>query len=295
MNPQQPRGRRIQWAIIAAAVVSGWPLIALMDFDALGILGYRRVLIALTLGTMFGQATLAATLMALGPGPLIRRLPLSLAWLFCLAFAMSINAFLYLQPNPAIIIIATLGQWLLAQAPLWALAWRRALGIRLRDELTERSPAQLQFGISQLMILTAIVAVLLGAGRILAPAIKSIVDGGSWSEAPVFAFVVATNVVLTLPLALGVLIPQRAGLACVLGLLFVGLATWCELSLLWVFIPGTSAPDADIVAMFWTMNYLQAAWVLVPLGILRLDGYRLVAGAANSEAAAIAVNKADPW
>jgi hypothetical protein len=288
MKLQRPRRRSIQWFIIIAAIVSGWPLIALLHFDALGILGYRRVLIALSLGTMFGQATLAATITALGPGPLVRRLPVCLAWLFCLAFALAINSLLYSQENPAIIMVATLGQWLLAQVPLWILAWRRGLGIRLGGEHTARLPAQLQFGIRQLMILTAIVAVLLGAGRALAPAIKSILDGGMWEEAPVFAFVVATNVVLTLPLALGILLPQRALLACGLGLLFVGLATWCELSLLWVFIPGTGAPDADVVAMFWTMNYLQAAWVLVPLGVLRLGGYRLVAGTESEDAPATA-------
>jgi hypothetical protein len=257
-------------------------VVALLHYDALGILGYRRVLIALSLGTMFGQATLAAAFTALGSGALIRRLPVCLAWLFCLAFAMAINSLLYSQPNPAIILFATFGQWLLAQAPLWILAWRRGLGIRLGEDRVGRSAGQLQFGIRQLMILTAIVAVLLGAGRALAPAIKSIVDGGSWHEAPAFAFVVATNVVLTLPLALGILLPQRAGLACVLGLAFLGLATWCELSLLWVFLPGTGAPDPDVVGMFWAMNLLQAAWVLVPLGVLRLVGYRL-AGAGTAD------------
>ena len=95
-------------------------------------------------------------------------------------------------------------------------------------------------------------------------------------EAPAFAFVVATNVVLTLPLALAALLPRFALPACGVGLVSIALGTWAEFSLLGYFIPGgPRSPDPDVMVMFWIMNFTQAAWVLAGLGILRRGGYRL--------------------
>src|SRR5262245_2439231 len=212
MNSQVRRSRSIHWIVFAIIVAGGWLLVALVGLDP-----RIETLNALILGTMFGQATLAAVLTALGPGPFVWRLPACLAWLVSLELAVVINVWRSRAPDPPLILAATLGQWLLAQPLVWAMVWRRSLGIRLESDEPGRSAAEFQFGIRQLMILTAMIAVLLGAGRALAPAIKSALDGGSWREAPIFAFVVTTNMVLTLPVGLGILLPQRASLACGLG------------------------------------------------------------------------------
>jgi hypothetical protein len=249
---------------------------------------YDRVGMWVKLGTMFGQATLAAVFSALGPGLLVQRLTICTAWLVCLGFAWLFNVWLFPQPDPVIILTASFGQWLLAQGLLWLIVWRRGTRIGFDGCRAVHSPAGLQFGIRQLLILTAMTAALLGTGRALAPTIQEALEGSSWREGPVFAFVVTTNIFLTLPLVLGALLPRNALVAVTVGLGFVALATWCEVSLLWLFIPGPVGIHSDVVVMFWLMNYLQAAWVLVPLSFLRLGGYRFASAKSTAVTAAVA-------
>jgi hypothetical protein len=166
-------------------------------------------------------------------------------------------------------------QWLLVQAPLWVLRLARGVRIQPIEELPAFDPARRQFGIRELMVLTASVAVLLGIGRLALPLLLQAARSGNWGEWPAFAFVVVTNVVLTLPLALAALLPRYWLLACGVGMVFVAAATWGELSLLRYFLSGNGSLEPDVLALFLIMNGSQGVAVIAALGIMRAAGFRL--------------------
>jgi hypothetical protein len=69
---------------------------------------------------------------------------------------------------PLILGTTLLGEWMVLQIPLWALAIGYGIRLRHRDDVEQRdSNSSRQFGIRQLMILTASVAIVLGVGRAL--------------------------------------------------------------------------------------------------------------------------------
>jgi hypothetical protein len=84
---------------------------------------------------------------------------------------------------------------------------------------------------------------------------------------------VLVNCLLTLPLALAALVRRRALLACAIGMAFIAGATTFEISAAYQFIPA--APSSRFPIIFWTMNGMQAAWVLGLLLLLRQAGFRL--------------------
>jgi hypothetical protein len=162
-------------------------------------------------------------------------------------------------------------QWLLVQAPLWVLAARYDLKIRHRGESSPfQGTGQLQFGIRQLMILTFIVAVLLGIGRMLVInfAAAFTVGGG---DAPIFIFLAVAGVLMTLPLVLAALLPRHAVLATLGVLAFTAVATAWELPLMNA-VMARGGPDQW---HFIWINAFQAGWVLTVIGLLRLGGYSL--------------------
>src|SRR5688572_15227013 len=81
-----------------------WLLLAAVEPNGPGPLDY--VLIGYLIGTLFGQATLASAWMALGPLPLLWRLPLSLSWVAALAIAFIVNVSNSRGPNLQIALIA---------------------------------------------------------------------------------------------------------------------------------------------------------------------------------------------
>jgi hypothetical protein len=263
--------RDVALIVAAALIVGGWAFAVGLDATP-----GERVQLGLFLGTLYGQATLAAVWMVFGLGPLVVRTPLMLGWLVALVLASAASMFLRRNGYEPMFAISTLGQWLLALVPLAVLRWRK--GVRMADVREPQSalgPAAQQFGIGQLMILTAIVAVILGVARAVVPRVQDLVSP-ALHEAPAFAFVVFTNVVLTLPLALAVLLPHRAQLASSVAIGFAAAATIAEISLIRFFAPGAPAQiPPDVFVMFWVMNACQVAWVLAVLGILRWGGCRL--------------------
>jgi hypothetical protein len=250
-------------------VTAGWALIALIEPDG-GTGWWSYAAKGLLIGTMFGQTTIAGAWAALGPYPLLKRLPLSLVWIAVLLLAVAINMTLYDGPGADFIFLwgtCLYGQWLLIQAPLWALAIFG--GLRLTHEGDARPPgrADRQFGIGQLIVFTTIVAVLLGIGRVIAQNLGFRTGG----ETPVFAFLAVAATVTTVPLPLAVLLKRRGLLALALALLLLAGFTFWELPLLKSMSPG-GGPD------FWHLAWINgtsAAWVLTIAGILRRGGYRL--------------------
>jgi hypothetical protein len=263
--------RPVALGLAAALIIAGWVLILLLDASP-----GERVQLGLYLGTLYGQATLAAVWTVLGTGPLVVRVPLVLGWVVALVLASVASMLVWRHDYEPMFAFSTLGQSLLALVPLLLLRWKK--GIAITDDYDPRAglmPAAQQFGIGQLMILTAIIAALLGVARVIVPRLQESLSPGL-HEAPAFAFVVLTNMVLTLPLALAALLPHRAILAGSVAIGFAVAATIAEVSLIRFFAPGAPAQiPPEVVVMFWVMNACQVVWVLAVLAILRLGGYRL--------------------
>jgi hypothetical protein len=261
--------RRRLWLKVGLLLLAGgWLALAASGF----VFGpFNRAIIGLELGLAFGQATLAACWLALGTGPTWVRVATATFWVVALAVAW------FTHPNGDVLLIGvSIGvQWLLVQAPLWVLRLARGVRIQPIEELTALDPARPQFGIRQLMVLTACVAVVLGIGRVVMPLLVHAARSGNWGEWPAFAFVVATNVVLTLPLALAALLPRYWLWACGVALVFIAGATVVELSLLRYFLPGNGPLQPGVLALFVIMNGSQACVVIAALGNMRAAGYRL--------------------
>jgi hypothetical protein len=173
-----PRDRVFLWT--APVIAVQWLLLVVLDPDAgSGLL--ETLSIGFFLGTMLGQTTLAAAWAPLGPGPLVWRLPLSLIWLALLALGLTLNLALHRGPPGDFVILmglCLLGQWVLLQFPLWGLALGYGIHLRHADDALESDRRQRQFGIRQLIIVTAIVGVTLGLGRMLVARFATQIDLG---------------------------------------------------------------------------------------------------------------------
>jgi hypothetical protein len=265
---------------IAVAAVCGWVLVALFDPS-----GPREAFhVGLMLGTVYGQVTVAAAWTALGSAQFAGRvlpavlgvggLSVAIAFMAGKGTAVSLN-------DVALVGGSMLGQFVLLALVLLGLRARLRLRMdRLtRQEATEQTQAGIgfrpQFAIRQLMVVTALVAVTLGIGRILVEAIdwQALANNPVGREAPIFTYVVLVNVLFTVPLALAALVRQGVVLACAIGLAFIAGATWLEIAAAQPFLPGSLTSRTNII--FWTMNATQAAWVLGLLLVARGAGYRL--------------------
>ena len=191
-----------------------------------------------------------------------------------LTLANAINGWLNSgSPGDCVIVgMLLLCQWLLLQFPLWGIVIGFGIQLRHADEIESGEyPSHRQFGIRQLMLLTAVVGVLFGVGRIAVPylfrefAFLPIV-------APVIAFLIAAEVVMTLPLVVAALLRRRTVIGVLLALTLIGAITACELPLLKMVTTGGSGNVQEIIAL----NVGTATVMLALLTIVRLNGYSLV-------------------
>lgn len=267
-----PRRYRVfVWA--APLVVLGWLLIAFLDPDPPGRLG-EYIGLGYFFGSMFGQTTMASAWTAFGPAPLVWRLPLSFLWVVMLAVAIGINVGLNGGPRDAIVVVGgcLIGQWFLVQLPLWGLAMGYGLRLRHRDDVSVTSdPRDRQFGIRQLLVITAIVAVVFGIGRLIVPNLHF----GSYDEPAIVAFLAVAAIVITLPTLLASLLPRLALPASLLTLVLIGLATAWELPMFRSTGVGRmGGPDA--MHFVW-INAFTTIWVLALVLVARWNGYTLAA------------------
>jgi hypothetical protein len=247
-----------------------WLLIALLE--PTGPAPLEHIIIGYILGTAFGQTTLASAWTALGPAPLLWRLPLSLAWVAALLIAILLNVAIHDPPSVDIALIMSAclaGQWILVQLPLWALAIAYGLRVGHRDDAQSPTIGDRQFGIRQLLILTTIVAMVLAACRWVVTSVAAETD---WTEAPVFAFLAIAAVAIALPLIVAGLLPRFSLVASAIVAGLIGLLTWWELPLVNMVGGG---PD---VWHLLIINVFQVAWIWAILLLLRFCGY----GAAKS-------------
>ncbi len=241
------------------------------------------VTIGLVFGTFFGYSLLAGAWVALGPLPLVWRLPLSLVWLALSIGALAINASSFGPGDWEVIVYfacASFGMWLLAQFPLWALAVGYGLRVRnLRAGGLAHHRQEQQFGIRQLLIVTTIVAVVLGIGRYIVSGVTSQInlDAG---PLVIISFLAIAGLIMTLPLLLAALLPRYALPATAVVLVLIALGTATELPLLTTLNPA--AGGGPHVWHFYGIHSFQCFWVLTVTGVLRWAGYRLAAANSSS-------------
>jgi len=261
-----------------------WLLLAVVDPDG-RVRTWEYVGLGHLIGSIFAQATLAAAWVALGPGPLRWRLPLSLVWLVIPLVALACNLGLNGGPDDVLFIMGAcvLAQWLLVQAPLWCLAAVFGLAIKHHASGHAMQRGDLQFGIRQLMILTAIVAVVLGVGRLLVAWLGA--QELSWDgDTPIFIFLTVAAVAMTLPLIIAALLPTHAIPATLAVLLVIALGTAGEYPLQRA-VTGGGGGGPNIWHFVW-INAFQAFWVLAIAIAVRLCGFGLAPRGGESPFAA---------
>ncbi len=258
--------------VLGPLLALSWLLLIVVEPDGPPTRLTTAVIIGYILGTQFGQTTLAAAWTAFGPAPLLWRLPLSLAWIGVLSVALLVNLTLHKEPAGVVVLviaICLLAQWIAVQIPLWGLAI--GYGLRLRhDSDPPETPRDRQFGIRQVMILTFIVAVVLGVCRMVVLRSAQHFGGSSLAEGWFFAFLAVAGIVMTFPLLLAALLPRFSLVAVIGALALITIGTWFEFPLA-AMVPG-SPGGGNLGPVAW-INAFQAAWVLSVVAILRFCGY----------------------
>lgn len=267
-----PRHNRVFFGVAPLIAFSLFTL-ALLDPDP-GSGFVETIGLGYFFGSLFAHTTLAAAWSVLGPARLVWRVPLSLVWVLLLPVAIAVNIAINGGPREAPLLLGAclLGQWLLLQFPLWGLRFAFQLQLQHEDEVQgEFDPREWQFGIRQLLIVTTIAGVVFGIGRVIVanlPAQFSLIRG----EGPIFLFLAAAAIVLTLPLLLAGLLKRNTllGVTLVLGFLLVGnLLEWPLLKYV------HSGPGPKLHDLF-AINAFSAALILAVVMTVRLSGYRLI-------------------
>lgn len=176
--------------------------------------GGGSVVAGLALGFLFGQVTLLAIWTAWAPVSLFLRISSGLLMTGFVSLTLTVSIMRHARPDltaPLLFSTVFFGQWLLSQGPLWLMRWTVGLHIgRAEDPPSGDARRDAQFGVGQLLILTACVAVLLGAARWLFPpeALEAISRD---SEALAIAAILATfNTLAPLPAVWACFASRRA-------------------------------------------------------------------------------------
>ena len=239
-------------------------------------------------GTFIGMTALAAGWIALGPSRLVARVGQSIGGCVVLFVALLFGSSLDGSAGPetpllfGILAVALALQSILVAGTLSILARPKEIRLRHNHELSpEPQATDHQFGIRELLIATAVAAMLLGAIRWMIQS-SSITERTWIRELYGIAFLLLSNVFITMPLLIAPLLRRYAFASTMFALAFVGLVTVVEQSAyLQMERPPSNVQVVVWQQFFWTMNGVQAIWMLLALGILRLGGYRLAA-AGNS-------------
>jgi len=259
-------------AFVAPILLVDWLLIVFVGPNS-GSKWWKPILVGLVFGSMFGQTTLAATAIVFLRAPLALRLPVSVFWVFMLGAGLALNVGLNGGPSDMGFVFGALvfAQWLVLQLLLWPIRFAFAIKLsHIQSEPSVSDPSRHQFGIRQLMIVTAAVGVLLGVGRVMVPVL---IDRLSVlrHDLPVHAFLVVAEVILTLPLVLAALLRRFTFVGTLLALAFVAGATFVEVPLLQLLAGNNGIETSDFVGV----NAVASALVTAALTAVRMNGYSL--------------------
>lgn len=215
----------------------------------------------------------------LGPFSSIRRFIFSVGWLIAALFSHAyLMSLMFPASSPGERGFRLAGllvvQWLAVQIAFWPLAISCHLRIS-RGALGVSDNRWGQYSIGELLILTALAAMVLGAGRI-AIGVYGLegIDGGRILAAVLHeSWIVVTNSIIALLLINATLIRRHAVLATFAAIALVGVITHLEVPFAERLMGTVDATYLQSVAT----NILQSAWILGLLLTLRAGGYRMTA------------------
>lgn len=232
-------------------------------------------LLALMLGTLFGQTALAAGWCALGPYSLARRVAISFVWLAAMIIGFGGNSAVPFGP-PDLHPIMTFGlvvvaEWIMVGAPLWAIAtWFRLRIAGDTNYLLTRGQHR-QIGLREVMIVTAVIATVLGVARW-----KYGLDGLkiNWLALSVFGLLTLTaSVVSILPLVHSLF--ARNWFQLLTGaIVLLAVAASLHISLL-TFVWRRSVVDWELCWAIFVTDLTQLAWIMGVLSLMRLAGFHV--------------------
>ena len=219
----------------------------------------------------FAQVILASIWLAFGSGKLAIRGTLSI---MLVTFATASQVFALIQDDaprhfiPVTICAAAIQYCVVAGL---FLVIRIVSGCQLGDEHQIHQPqqAEFQFGIAQLLLLTACAAVALGVMRNV---FHNIDVQHTKTSAGVYGLLVASNVFIVLPILFAALAENYLMIGLLGSLLYTIGVTVVEVTIFELVISPTWSPDT----FFWCLNTLQFCWISFSLLLLRVDGFRLL-------------------
>lgn len=225
------------------------------------------------LGSLFGHSTLASGWVVLGPGGR-RRIAPAAVWLLACPGAIATNLILYSSfTDSGIIWMSAAMLVLLVQLLAWPM--RFWLGLRIGQPICDRERSyelliSRQFGIQHLMIVTTVVAFLIGAGRLMLP---YLVKWLAAEEKAIFAFLIVAACILCIPLAFSILAMRKPVAPALVLLILIAFATYSEMPLLASLGMSRGGPDWIHISLINTFSILP---VIIVCSALRLAGYQLL-------------------
>ena len=243
----------------------------------------RSHAIAIVLGCGFAQASVAAAWMALGPLPFRWRGPGSAAWVLLAAILLAINLAVNSPRSDEGVVLGAsfIGVWLCVQLPLWIV--RGVYRLQVASGAGSAPLAKMgehQFGIRQLLVVTAAVAMSLGFGRLMilgfSPGQRLLAFAGPYLEMVVIVgLFIICNSLVAFTVVTGPLLPRHWLFAVALGCCAASAITLAEWTLFAKLVGGPDQWESLIIIA--GMNALQFCWLLLNLLAVRLAGYRLMA------------------
>ena len=263
------RSQTVADVAFAIFILLTWLVIAIYPIG----IGQDHFGIGLLIGSMFGHCILASAWTVLGPGGW-PRWPIAILWCCATSFAWYLQTVAYQSHGPFMIILGSgCVVAIVVQGMLWPLRLWLSFRITRPQELGEYEPEMpiaKQFGIQHLMIITTVVAVIVGVGRLMLPAIQESL--AMPRAVPVFGFLVIVACVLWVPILFSMLAMRKALWPTITILIFTALATYFETPLLNQLGLGRAGPDwlhLTLINLFTIVPVVLAAFAL------RMNGYRL--------------------
>jgi hypothetical protein len=283
--------KRVTWTAVCLLCGLAWCLIVGLQTTYF-LIWFPWAAAAVTgvqFGIFFGLILLAAAWTSLGSSPWRSRIwqSLLLGLLAVLAVLTNVLVGGWLWPGSRSLLagslltttgmygIVALGQWLLVAVPLGLLRYQRKVCLRHTSDVPLSTfHADQQFGIREVIILTVLTAILLGA-------IRGLIQMKPWFPGYIdnlasLGYLALCHVFFALPLLVAPLLRRFALVATVAAMALTAVVTASELAVYIQFMPPVNTIQVEIWReVTWAANSSQAIVVVAVLGTLRAGGYRL--------------------